>query len=52
LVERSILEINAKGGDILVENVRGERLICGFEGVKERHVRFFNFNCVVFAKIV
>jgi len=27
LVERSFLEINAKGGEILGENVRGERLI-------------------------
>jgi len=26
-VERSFLEINAKGGEILGKNVRGERLI-------------------------
>ena len=43
LVERSFLEINAKGGEILGENVREERLICGFKGIKERHIRFFNF---------
>ena len=42
-MERSFLEINAKGGEILGENVREERLICGFKGIKERHIRFFNF---------
>ena len=54
LVERSFLEINAKGGEILGESVRGEidRLICGFKGVKERYIRFFNFYCVVCARIV
>jgi hypothetical protein len=50
-VERSFLEINAKGGEILGESVREERLICGLKGVKERHIRFFNF-CVVCARIV
>jgi hypothetical protein len=50
LVERSFLKINAKGGEILGESVR-ERLICGFKGVKERHIRFFIF-CVVCARIV
>ena len=43
LVERSFLEINAKEGEILGESVREERLICGFKGVKGRHIRFFNF---------
>jgi len=38
---RSFLEINAKGGEILGESIREERLICGLKGVKERHVRFF-----------
>ena len=52
LVERSFLEINAKGEEILGENVREERLLCGFKGVKERHIRFFNFYCVVCARIV
>jgi len=52
LVERSFLEINAKGREILGENVREERLICGFKGVKERHIRFFNLYCVVCARIV
>ena len=47
LVDRSFLEINAKGGEILGESVREERLICGFKGVKERHIRFFNFLCGV-----
>jgi hypothetical protein len=32
-VDRSFLEINAKGGEILGESVREERLICGFRGV-------------------
>ena len=52
LVERSFLEINAKRGEILGESVRGERLICGFKGVKERHINFFNFYCVVCAKTI
>jgi hypothetical protein len=51
-VERSFLEINAKGGEILGESVREERLICGFKGVKWRHIRFFNFYYVVCARIV
>jgi hypothetical protein len=34
LVERSFLKINAKGEEILGESVRGERLICGFKGVR------------------
>ena len=46
------MEINAKGGEILGESVRGEILICGFKGVKERDIRFFNFYYVVCAKIV
>jgi hypothetical protein len=46
-VERSFLEINAKGGEILGESVREERLICRFKGVKERHISFFNFLCGV-----
>jgi hypothetical protein len=49
-VERFFLEINAKDRDILGESVR-ERLICGFKGVKERHIKFFIF-CVVCARIV
>jgi hypothetical protein len=40
-MERSFLEFNAKGGEILGERVRKERLIYGFKGVKERHIRFF-----------
>jgi hypothetical protein len=51
-VERSFLEINAKGGETLVKSVREERLICGIKGVKERHIRFFKFYCVVCARIV
>jgi hypothetical protein len=51
-VERSFLEINAKGGEILGESAKEERLICGFKGVKERYIRFFNFYCVVYARIV
>ena len=43
LVERSFLEINAKGEEILGESVREKGLICGFKGVKGRHIRFFNF---------
>jgi hypothetical protein len=35
-VERSFLEINAIGGEILKKSVREERLICEFKGVKER----------------
>jgi hypothetical protein len=46
-VERSFLDINAKGEEILGKSVREERLICGFKGVKERHIRFFNIYCVV-----
>jgi hypothetical protein len=42
-VERSFSEIYAKGGEILGESVREERLICGFKGVKGRHIRFFIF---------
>jgi hypothetical protein len=30
-------------GEKYWENVREERLICGFKGVKERHIRFFQF---------
>jgi hypothetical protein len=41
-----------QGGEILGENVREERLICGFKGVKERYIRFFIFHCVVCARIV
>jgi hypothetical protein len=51
-VERSFLEINGKGGEILGESVREEdRLICGFKGVKQRHIRFFEI-CMVYARIV
>jgi hypothetical protein len=46
-VERSFLDINAKGEEILGKSVREERLICGFKGVKERHIRFFNIYCMV-----
>jgi hypothetical protein len=42
-VERSFLEINAKGGEILGENVREEILICGFKGIKGSHIRFLIF---------
>jgi hypothetical protein len=42
-VERYFLEINAKGGEILGDSGSEERLICGFKGVKERHIKFFNF---------
>ena len=52
LVERSSLEINAKGGEILGDSVREERLICVFKGVKGRHIRIFIFNYVVYARIV
>jgi len=52
LVERSFLEINAKGGEILGKSVREERLICGFKEVKGRHIRIFIFNYVVYARIV
>jgi hypothetical protein len=45
-VERSFLEINAKGGEILGESAREERLMCGFRRVKERHIRFFLVCCV------
>jgi hypothetical protein len=51
-VERSFLEINAKGGEILGESVREEgRLICGFKGVKQWHIRFFKI-CVVYGRII
>jgi hypothetical protein len=46
-VERSFLEINAKGGEILGESVREERLICGFRGVKEEAYKIFQFLCCV-----
>jgi len=46
-VERSFLEINANGGEILGGSVREERLICGLKRVKERHIRFFKFLCGV-----
>ena len=39
-------------GEKYGENVREERLICGFKGVKERHIRFSNFYGVVCARIV
>jgi hypothetical protein len=42
-VDRSFLEINAKGGEILGESVREERLICGFRGVKEEAYKIFHF---------
>jgi hypothetical protein len=32
-----------KGEKYWGEGVRGERLICGFKGVKQRHIRFFKF---------
>jgi hypothetical protein len=39
-------------GEKYWENVWEERLICEFKGVKERHIRFFNFYGVVCARIV
>jgi hypothetical protein len=30
-----------KGEKYWGEGIRGERLICGFKGVKDRHIRFF-----------
>jgi hypothetical protein len=41
-----------KGEKYWKESVREERLICGFKGVKERHIIFFKFYCLVCARIV
>ena len=38
LVERSFLEINAKGGEILGKNVRGERLMRMERGKGEAYI--------------